>query len=127
MERARQANDVLPGHEPKDVGKLGFPRRGRHRLLDRAPEARALLRETLGLQNLIGDDVGIDDRLQGRPSRIAASISSEVARRSLEAQNCSIWAIADARSSTFHFSISRSSCSIERPLRFARAFSARMV
>src|SRR5207248_2229228 len=76
---------------------------------------------------VIGDDVGVDDRLQGRPSRIPASISSGVARRSLEAQNCSSWAVADARSSTCRLSISRSSCSIECPLRFARAFSARTV
>jgi len=51
--------------EPNSVGQLRLPRRGRKRLANAGPEGPRLVHKPFCLENVVGDDVGIDDDFQG--------------------------------------------------------------
>jgi hypothetical protein len=116
---ARQRTASL-GH-PDRIGQLGLPVDGCPCLSNRAPITPRLLHEWLGTAEVIRHDIGNDNRDRGRPVRIHASTSPAWGRRAWRVQDPSISSSRAVRSPTCCSRTARTSCSMERLCRRARA------
>src|SRR4029453_7220636 len=91
--------------------------------VDGPPELRDLSQERLRPKQVVGHDVGVDDRRHWRPTPIQASTSRGFGRRVWRVHACSISSKRAWRSPTCCSRTARTSCSIERRLRRARLLS----